>query len=316
MRSTLFTIAGVVLSFTLSLPGQSKLPEGKGKPLVERECGKCHGLENVVSARMSRERWSDLVDDMVSRGAAGTDQEIDQIIDYLATNFGKTAVNAKPAATAKINVNHAGAADLVSGLEISEQDASAIVRYREQNGNFKDLEELKKVPGIDAKRLDDKKDRLEFVVLWGGLSSRSRVSAGRSSDLQLRKGESIMLATSTSVAPVSFYIDGKWERPTGRTTGLVVNPATGSTIAEVPYADDSDVDRAVRAAHEAFLKWREVPVVDRVQVLYRYKALLEKHAADVAAILTRENGKTADDAKMPKCAAPSRWWKWPAACPA
>lgn len=162
MRSTLFTIAGLVLSFTLSLPGQSKLPEGKGKPLVERECGKCHGLENVVSARMSRERWSDLVDDMVSRGATGTDQEIDQIIDYLATNFGKTAVNAKPAATAKINVNHAGAADLVSGLEISEQDASAIVRYREQNGNFKDLEELKKVPGIDAKRLDDKKDRLEF----------------------------------------------------------------------------------------------------------------------------------------------------------
>lgn len=106
-----------------------------------------------------------------------------------------------------------------------------------------------------------------------------------------------MLATSTSVAPVSFYIDGKWERPTGRTTGLVVNPATGSTIAEVPYADDSDVDRAVRAAHEAFLKWREVPVIDRVQVLYRYKALLETSQHDLAATLTRENGKTAEDAK-------------------
>src|ERR1019366_3692892 len=51
------------------------------------------------------------------------------------------------------------------------------------------------------------------------------------------------------------------------------------------------------AAHEAFLKWRDVPVVDRVQVLYRYKALLEKHAGDLAAILTSENGKTADDAR-------------------
>ncbi len=51
------------------------------------------------------------------------------------------------------------------------------------------------------------------------------------------------------------------------------------------------------AAHAAFLKWRDVPVVDRVQVLYRFKALLDKHADDIAAILTRENGKTTDDAK-------------------
>src|SRR5204862_6619180 len=57
-------------------------------------------------------------------------------------------------------------------------------------------------------------------------------------------------------------------------------------------------DRAARAAHEAYLKWRDVPVVDRVQVLYRFKALLEEHAAEVAAILTRENGKTAEDSRM------------------
>jgi malonate-semialdehyde dehydrogenase (acetylating)/methylmalonate-semialdehyde dehydrogenase len=59
----------------------------------------------------------------------------------------------------------------------------------------------------------------------------------------------------------------------------------------------ADVDRAVQAAHAAFLKWRDVPVVDRVQVLYRFKALLDKHADELAAILTRENGKTRDDAR-------------------
>src|ERR1035441_381359 len=74
--------------------------------------------------------------------------------------------------------------------------------------------------------------------------------------------------------------------PHGRSGGTIVNPATGGAIAEVPYADASDVDRAVRAAHDAFLKWREVPVVDRVQVLYRFKALLEKHQGDLAATLT------------------------------
>ncbi len=54
----------------------------------------------------------------------------------------------------------------------------------------------------------------------------------------------------------------------------------------MPYATDADVDRTARAAHEAFLKWRDVPVVDRVQVLYRYKTLLEKHADEIARILT------------------------------
>src|ERR1035437_7905440 len=105
------------------------------------------------------------------------------------------------------------------------------------------------------------------------------------------------MITDATVSLVSFYIDGAWERPARRKGGTVTNPATGSAIAEVPYADSSDIDRAVGAAHEAFLKWRDVPVVDRVQVLYRYKALLETHHGDLAATLTRENGKTAEDAK-------------------
>src|SRR5471030_339707 len=109
-------------------------------------------------------------------------------------------------------------------------------------------------------------------------------------------------ATDTTVGTVGFYINGSWEQPAGRTPevrkwGTVTNPATGAVLAAVPYATDDDVDRAVSAAHAAFLKWRDVPVIDRVQVLYRYKTLLEKHAAEVAAILTRENGKTQDDAR-------------------
>ncbi len=107
-----------------------------------------------------------------------------------------------------------------------------------------------------------------------------------------------MTATDTAVKTIGFYIDGKWETPQGRSLHPVINPATGAALAEAPYATEADVDRAVRNAHQAFLKWREVPVVDRVQPLYRFKALLEKHAYEVAAILTSENGKTADDARM------------------
>src|SRR5438045_870545 len=106
-----------------------------------------------------------------------------------------------------------------------------------------------------------------------------------------------MIATETKVATVSCYINGAWERPEGQRTGTVMNPATGAVLAEVPFANASSVDRAVRAAHQAFLKWRDVPVVDRVQVLYRYKTLLDKNANEIADILTRENGKTTDDAR-------------------
>ena len=105
-----------------------------------------------------------------------------------------------------------------------------------------------------------------------------------------------MIAAESAVGTVSFYVNGVWEKPEGRQMQPVTNPATGATIAEVPFASEADVDRAVRAAHHAFLQWREVPVVDRVQVLYRFKTLLDRHAAEVAAVLTRENGKTKDDA--------------------
>jgi malonate-semialdehyde dehydrogenase (acetylating) / methylmalonate-semialdehyde dehydrogenase len=106
-----------------------------------------------------------------------------------------------------------------------------------------------------------------------------------------------MIETTTGIEAVSWYINGARERPEGRTALRVTNPATGETIAQLPDAGVEDVDRAVRGAHAAFLKWRDVPAVDRVQVLYRFKDLLEKNSGELAATLTRENGKTIDDAR-------------------
>ena len=102
-----------------------------------------------------------------------------------------------------------------------------------------------------------------------------------------------MIATET----LQFYVNGKWEDSKGA-LHPVMNPAAGEVIAQVPYATESEVDRVVKLAHAAFLKWREIPVIDRVQVLYRYKALLEKHTDEVARILSTENGKTFGDAQL------------------
>ncbi len=106
-----------------------------------------------------------------------------------------------------------------------------------------------------------------------------------------------MLASQPSVETVSFYINGQWESTGNPKLAPVTNPATGAEIAQVAYATVEDVDRTVQAAHAAYLKWRDVPVVDRMQPLYRYKMLLEKHHHELASTLTAENGKTIDDAR-------------------
>jgi malonate-semialdehyde dehydrogenase (acetylating)/methylmalonate-semialdehyde dehydrogenase len=105
-----------------------------------------------------------------------------------------------------------------------------------------------------------------------------------------------MVAAETGIANVGFLVNGRRESPSGN-LHPVMNPSTGEMIAQVPYATPDEVDRAVRAAHAAFQSWREVPVVDRVQPLYRFKDLLEKHSAELARLLSTENGKTLDDSR-------------------
>jgi malonate-semialdehyde dehydrogenase (acetylating)/methylmalonate-semialdehyde dehydrogenase len=106
-----------------------------------------------------------------------------------------------------------------------------------------------------------------------------------------------MIATETAVRNLKFFVNGSWQEPAASSLHPITNPATGAVIAQIPYATADDVDRAARAAHAAFLQWRDIPVVDRVQVLYRYKTLLDRHADDIARILSTENGKTLEDAR-------------------
>jgi competence protein ComEA len=155
----------------------SALPPGEGKPIVERMCSSCHTLKVVTSKRASPEQWGQLVDQMVSRGAEGTDEEVETVVEYLSKNFGldsppPSAEEAKAAneekkekehaATQPVHVNQATAAELCAALGLSSTNGAAIVSFREQNGNFKDWRDLTKVPGIDAGKIEANKDRLVF----------------------------------------------------------------------------------------------------------------------------------------------------------
>lgn len=103
------------------------------------------------------------------------------------------------------------------------------------------------------------------------------------------------VATRKKPAFTLSWIAGEWVVPQGAHQPIV-NPANGETLATLPYTGAAEVNRAAKAAHDAWLTWRDVPVVDRVQPLYRFKTLLEKHGREVAEILTRENGKILEDA--------------------
>ena len=77
----------------------------------------------------------------------------------------------------------------------------------------------------------------------------------------------------------------------------VTNPANGEVIAHAPGSTENDVDDAISAAESAFDSWRQVPAVDRTQVLFRLKALMEEHVEDLSAAITAENGKTLDESR-------------------
>jgi malonate-semialdehyde dehydrogenase (acetylating)/methylmalonate-semialdehyde dehydrogenase len=77
----------------------------------------------------------------------------------------------------------------------------------------------------------------------------------------------------------------------------VYNPSEGRVISRVPLSSQREVDRAVESARAAFPGWSGTPIKERVQVFYRYKALLERHLDELAALVTEENGKIASEAR-------------------
>jgi malonate-semialdehyde dehydrogenase (acetylating) / methylmalonate-semialdehyde dehydrogenase len=104
-----------------------------------------------------------------------------------------------------------------------------------------------------------------------------------------------MIATSVNVA--SNYISGEWRRSGSSASVAIVNPATSESLASLALAERAEVDAAVDAAAAAFPGWRRVPPQERIQYLFRFKALLHEHAEDIARMTTMENGKTLPEAR-------------------
>ncbi len=129
---------------------QDRFPETTGKSALLKVCGNCHTADSVVQSLKTRQEWSDVIDQMAHFGAEATEPEFDQILTYLVKHF------------SPIKVNKATANDLEATLDVPAGVADAIVTRRTGNGEFKTVDDLKQVPGLDAGKVDAQRARIVF----------------------------------------------------------------------------------------------------------------------------------------------------------
>jgi malonate-semialdehyde dehydrogenase (acetylating) / methylmalonate-semialdehyde dehydrogenase len=96
---------------------------------------------------------------------------------------------------------------------------------------------------------------------------------------------------------LGHFIGGRAVPGTSRRYGPVYNPATGETARQVSLASADETRAAIRAAHDAFPAWAATAPLQRARVMFRFKALLDAHAGELASIITSEHGKVLPDAR-------------------
>lgn len=156
MRMCAISVVGLGLVLGLSVPAAAQLPDGAGKDALLKVCGSCHQAERSASVRLTREGWEEVIADMIKRGAKGTDEEFGAVLEYLAKNFLGEAPR-------PLNINRATNIELESVAGLTRKEAAAVIAYLDKIGVCKSLDDLKKVPGLDYKKIDSRKD---FIVCF------------------------------------------------------------------------------------------------------------------------------------------------------
>jgi competence protein ComEA len=142
----------------------ASMPNAPGKDITVQTCTKCHSITNITSQNQDMDGWTAIINKMVGYGATGTDEDLQQVLDYLVKYYGPVSQPARGANTPhpKIMVNKDTAAQLATELGLTDEESKAVVAYRDKNGNFKSIDDLKKVPKVDSKKIDAHASDLVF----------------------------------------------------------------------------------------------------------------------------------------------------------
>ena len=170
MKRTTLAVAALATIWTLSpatTSGQGgppsgsdsydRLPPGAGREVLVKACVTCHDPQRAASLRLTREGWEGVVQSMLLRGMKATEEEQAVILEYLSTHLLGEAPR-------PININTAAQIDFESVLSLLRSEARAVIEYREKNGPFKEITDLRKVSGLDYKKVEQGKDRIVAFV--------------------------------------------------------------------------------------------------------------------------------------------------------
>ena len=149
MLRTLLLLTAIVVAPMFA----QDIPDAPGKDTTVRICTGCHGAEMWAGSSKSASDWDSTITTMTEKGLSINDADYATVLDYLSKNLGPAP---------KVNINKASSADIAKALGIKPEQADAIVAYRTKNGDFKDLDGVKKVAGIDASAIDAKKTSIVF----------------------------------------------------------------------------------------------------------------------------------------------------------
>lgn len=114
----------------------------RSEAIVMRVCGNCHEWERIGDSRRTKAQWEELMADMFDRGAEGSEDDYNAILNYALRRY------------ALVNINKAPGDEITIVLGLSPKEADAIVVYRTANGKILDFESLKKVSDVDQKKLE------------------------------------------------------------------------------------------------------------------------------------------------------------------
>jgi succinate-semialdehyde dehydrogenase/glutarate-semialdehyde dehydrogenase len=98
-------------------------------------------------------------------------------------------------------------------------------------------------------------------------------------------------------ADLKLFINGSWRTGEGRDNFSVVNPVTGTSIAELPLATEADLDEALETAKRTYPEWRATPVDQRSAILHKTAKILKERADEIARTMTQEQGKPLAESK-------------------
>ncbi len=139
-----------LLAMSVAVSSQDRFPDGPGKADVIKVCSGCHDAEIILANLKTPGEWNETLQNMATQGAEATPEQWKAIEQYIDVHF------------AMVMVNKAPADEIQLALDVTPEVAAALVKYRQDKGPFKTIDDVKKVPGIDAAKVDAATSRVVF----------------------------------------------------------------------------------------------------------------------------------------------------------